>query len=329
MKVFHQARAWLGLALQWRLGQARRKVNGWLVRRGARVFIAAHWPWPRRKPFQRSRLRLSGGGGGIGDELMCTPIFAEIKRRNPDCHITFVSRRADFFRGHPHLDEVEPLEYGKTTDVILLDYAYTIPPPRPLVTLMAECVGLRMEASRLIPPPLRPPQDDLKRFVAGTLRPRVVIQPLASQWAPNKLWPLENWAALIRQLVEEFEVIEVGTERAFAHFDFGDHFHSFAGATDMDGFVYLIGSADAFVGPVSGGMHLANALGIPSVIIFGGYESPAGFDYQNLEAFYTPVECAPCWLKDGCPYGLKCLHAISPAAVRDAVGRAVQKGNRG
>ncbi|RYD79272.1 MAG: hypothetical protein EOP84_13245, partial [Verrucomicrobiaceae bacterium] len=135
----------------------------------------------------------------------------------------------------------------------------------------------------------------------------------------NKQWPRENWAELIRQLTEECEVIEVGTESLVNNAQFGSRFHSFAGATDLVSFAQIIASADAFIGPVSGGMHLANALRVPSVIIFGGYESPSGHHYSQMTSLYSPVACAPCWLPSECPNSRKCLQMISPAQVIDAV----------
>ena len=309
-------------SIRWRVDRAGVWLNGCLARCGPRVFIMAHWPWPMRKPFERSRLRIISFGGGMGDELMCVPIFAEIKRKNPRCKITFVSRHPDLFQGNPDIDSIERWNRAATRDLCVLRYQHAIPPPRPLITLMAEWLGLEMNATRLLPPRVQV-EEPFRREIAAIPRPRLVIQPLTSRWTPNKSWPLPDWIELIRLLVAEFDVIEAGTESAFPELDFGPRFHSFAGRTDLQAFAWLISQADAFVGPVSSGMHLANAFRIPSVIIFGGYESPAGFLYEGMEALFTPVECAPCWLNEPCPYGLKCMKAIRPADVLAAIHRTL------
>ena len=97
-----------------RWARLRNAVNSTLAGWGPNAFIWAHWPWPLRKPWQRSRLRVQGTGGGVGDEMMALPIFTEIKRRNPRCHITFLTFRPDFFRGHPAIDAFEQRTWTKS-----------------------------------------------------------------------------------------------------------------------------------------------------------------------------------------------------------------------
>jgi ADP-heptose:LPS heptosyltransferase len=71
-------------------------------------------------------------------------------------------------------------------------------------------------------------------------------------------------------------------------------------------------------------MHFANAYRIPTVAILGGYEAPDAHNYPWAKRFFTPVECAPCWLTTPCPYDLKCLHAIRPEEVHRAVVKAAE-----
>jgi ADP-heptose:LPS heptosyltransferase len=303
-----------------------RPFRRWLAFRGSAGLIRCRWPWPLKKPWQRARLRLTSHGGGIGDELMCTPIFREIRRLNPECHITFLSRYPEIFRNNPDLDEVERFSLAAAARAIYLQYNLVIPPPRPLVTLMGECVGLDLRPSRLEPPIVEPSPEVRARF-ARIAEPRILIQPQASAWTPNKQWPVELWRKLIEMLVERYDVVETGTQPLFANADWGPRFHSVAGATSMVDFAWMISQATTFVGPPSGGMHLANAYEIPSVILFGGYEAPDGYDYPWVERFFTPVDCAPCWLTTPCPYELKCLRAIKPEDVFQAVIKAVEIGH--
>lgn len=309
-------------ALAWRRERLLRPFRRWLIFRGSRGLVSWRWPWPLRKPWQRSRLRLTSHGGGIGDELMCTPIFREIRRRNPSCHITFLSRYPEMFRSNPHIDVVERFSPAAAANAYFLQYNLVLPPPRPVITMMAECVGLTLSASHLEPPPVDGSPKIRERLAAMT-GPRIVIQPQASQWTPNKQWPQELWKELIERLVEHYDVMELGTQSLFEGEKFGPRFHSFCGATTMQDFAWLVSQADAFVGPPSGGMHFANAFSIPSVVIFGGYEAPDGHLYPWAQRFFTPVECAPCWLRTPCPFGLKCLHAIRPEQVFSAVVKAV------
>jgi len=278
---------------------------------GPGVFIWFHRPWPMRKIYMKPELMVRCLGGGLGDELMCLPIFEEIKRRNPGCRISFVTRRPDFFRNQPQVDEV--LKDAPECGAVTLTYNYVIPPLRPLISSMAECVGINARFQRI--PALRVnPSDTVKRLIEDISRPLVVVQPVASGWTTNKNWPITYWKECARALAADFQVIEIGTEPVLAADEIGGRFLSMAGKTSLDDLAYLISQADLFIGPSSSGMHLANAYDVPALIIFGGYESPAGYDFPNVHPLYSPVECAPCWRQD-CPYDLKCLHAIKPATV--------------
>jgi ADP-heptose:LPS heptosyltransferase/glycosyltransferase involved in cell wall biosynthesis len=311
----------LAARFRWRMECLTRWINGVLVRMGPGAFIWFHRPWPLRKIYMRPALKVRCLGGGLGDELMCLPIFEEIKRRNPACRISFVTRRPAFFRSQPQVDEVltQPPKRGAVT----LTYNFVIPPPRPLISMMAECAGIKGRFRR-IPAPIVTPSSGAKSLIESLARPLVVVQPVASGWTTNKNWPLPYWKRCARLLAADFQVLEVGTEAVLPAEEMGARFVSMAGETSLDDFAYYISQADLFIGPSSSGMHLANAYDIPALIIFGGYESPVGYDFPNVHALYSPVDCAPCWRQD-CPYDLKCLHAIEPEVVVEKAVRLLGK----
>ncbi len=295
----------------WRLEVLGDWIDGILTRMGPRAFIGFHWPWPVRKPYMRPALTVRPLGSGLGDELMCLPVFEEIKRRNPGCRITFVTRHPDFFRGQREVDEV--VKGGPGVRALKLTYGPIVPPRRPLISLMGECVGIRARFPR-IPPPRVNASEAVRKTIESLARPLLVVQPLASGWTTNKNWPLGYWKECARSLAAEYQVVEVGTEPVLPTEGMGSRFSSMAGRTSLDDLAYIISEADLFIGPSSSGMHLANAYGVPALIIFGGYESPGGYEYENVHPLYTPVPCAPCW-RQTCPYELKCLHAIAPGTV--------------
>ncbi len=282
--------------------------------------MAVRWPWPFRRPCDRKRLRLHSVGGGVGDELMCTAILREIKRRNPACEITFVCRHPPLFKGFDAVDRLEAFYPGETDPGHGLGYSHLTPPPRALAVMMAECVGLRLpESIRLEPPGLEDVSEEFRALAERTSKPRVVIQPVAGHWTPNKQWPATRWAELVRSLAIDFQVIEVGAKQTLFPDLNLEGFRSFAGVTDLSQFIWLVSSADVFVGPPSGGMHVAHAFRVRSVIVHGGYEAPEGYDYDTVTPLYNPVECAPCWLTSECPVSLQCMNGISIETVRKAV----------
>ncbi len=64
------------------------------------------------------------------------------------------------------------------------------------------------------------------------------------------------------------------------------------------------------------------------MVVYGGYEHPLGTAYPGNVSLYGPVECAPCWLRDPCPNGKKCLDMITPAAAKSALKRPWDENRR-
>ncbi|HEY7501574.1 MAG TPA: lipopolysaccharide heptosyltransferase II [Vicinamibacterales bacterium] len=101
------------------------------------------------------------------------------------------------------------------------------------------------------------------------------------------------------------------------------------GRTDLRLLAGLVARCAAFVSNDSGAMHLAGALGVPLVAIFGPTDervtSPLGggaIDGRNAEpeVLTHPVFCRPCMLRD-CPIDHRCMKKITVDTVFNAVVR--------
>jgi len=93
-----------------------------------------------------------------------------------------------------------------------------------------------------------------------------------------------------------------------------------SGKTDLQEAIALINRCNLFITNDSGLMHVATALDIPLIAIFGSTNpittGPKGL---NSRIVRVPVECSPC-LKPECPKGhLKCMHQIDVDMVFDVV----------
>jgi ADP-heptose:LPS heptosyltransferase len=293
-----------------------------LIRGGARVYVNVLWPLPAWRPYRRAHLKLWTSGKGVGDEVMCTMVFDAIKQANPACHITFVSRYTELFAGHPSLDQVLPDSSEARAGCVTLLYGLFTPPPRPLGSMMAECVGLVLPRAPVPSLPAVKVSAAFQEAVNRLGRSLIVVQPRSSKWTPNKDWSLERWNLLTEKLVDGAVVVECGTESVL---DPMPGLVSYAGKTSLVEFAYLVSKADLFIGPPSGGMNLAAAYRTPSVILYGGYESPEGYQYPTVLPLYRQVPCAPCWLTTSCPHQLECLHQISVTDVLDAVDRQLRQ----
>ena len=82
----------------------------------------------------------------------------------------------------------------------------------------------------------------------------------------------------------------------------------------------LLSMADGFAGNDSGCMHLAGAIGIPTVGIFGSTSpartAPLG---PRTKVIYHPIECSPC-LARTCRFGhYRCLTQVSAEEVAQSL----------
>lgn len=105
-----------------------------------------------------------------------------------------------------------------------------------------------------------------------------------------------------------------------------------AGQTSLDAAMALIAGARALVSNDSGLMHVAAALGVPQVAVFGS-TSPHHTPPLNPRAqvvwlkddasIEPPLDCAPCFQRE-CPLGhLRCLTQVTPAQVAGALRAAL------
>jgi len=88
-----------------------------------------------------------------------------------------------------------------------------------------------------------------------------------------------------------------------------------AGETTLGQFIEMAAACRVFLANDSGAMHVASALAVPTVAVFGPTEwdatAPAGPASRIVR---EPVECSPCMLRD-CPIDHRCMTAVSPARV--------------
>jgi ADP-heptose:LPS heptosyltransferase len=277
------------------------------------------WPIPALVPFRRHRLdvvRL----GALGDVLMCTPALRELKRRNPTCHLTLYTDFQDLAATFPFIDHVRPTGEAPR-DAIWMFYGTTIPPRRHLARILADCLGLDIKDIR---PTCIIDSAEKSRFQEAWKdlpRPWILVVRRAGSYTPNKDWPDEYWETLIDRLLTGCTVIDAGATSGDRRPRFEPNYIDLVGRTALPQLIAAIAAADLLVAPETGPMHIAAAVETPAVVIFGGYIHPVSSGYPENINLYSPVPCAPCWLREPCPYGKKCLHLITPAIVESAVSR--------
>lgn len=99
---------------------------------------------------------------------------------------------------------------------------------------------------------------------------------------------------------------------------------NFGGVTPLDEFVELAAACELFLTNDSGAMHVASALGIPTVVVFGATDDEAtGPTGDWSRVVRHTVECSPCLLRE-CPIDHRCMTRVTAnqvvAAARGLVG---------
>ena len=88
-----------------------------------------------------------------------------------------------------------------------------------------------------------------------------------------------------------------------------------AGETKLREFMERIAACQFFLTNDNGAMHLASAIGVPTVAVFGSTDSTTtGPSGEHSRVVREPVECSPC-LKRECPIDHRCMTRVSPDRV--------------
>jgi len=92
---------------------------------------------------------------------------------------------------------------------------------------------------------------------------------------------------------------------------------NFAGETSLSRFIDLAAGCAVFLTNDSGAMHVASALGVPTVAVFGATDHAAtGPTGAHSRVVRHPVECSPCLLRE-CPIDHRCMTRVGAAEVAE------------
>jgi len=153
-----------------------------------------------------------------------------------------------------------------------------------------------------------------------------------AEYGPAKRWPASRFAELARLLDKPVVLLgsgkEMGLAQEIAQLASDADIRNLAGATSLTQAFALIAAARQVVTNDSGLMHVAAALGVAQVAIFGSsspLHTPPLSDkaqvvwLKNDPAYQPALDCAPCYERS-CPLGhLRCLRDIDASRVRQLI----------
>ncbi|NQS99333.1 MAG: glycosyltransferase family 9 protein [candidate division Zixibacteria bacterium] len=206
--------------------------------------------------------------------------------------------------------------------------------------------GLRMP-NNLLPLPIPISSED-RNIVHRMLEVRgvrdedftVAVNVNASDVADARRWPSDRFARLADRIAEELEAktifIGAPNERPLVQ-EVIDMMRSkglnFAGQTTLEQAVALLDRGDIFVTNDSGPMHIAMAMGTPTVALFGP-ETPKRYGpLSDMHiAIFKNYDCSPCITfaqakKIKCKFDAKCIKEISVDEVFEGVKRLYRRLN--
>jgi heptosyltransferase II len=169
----------------------------------------------------------------------------------------------------------------------------------------------------------------------GLQRGNYVVFSPGAEFGPAKRWPVQHFVDLARKIAAELAlpVVLLGSSKEF---DLCEAIAApvnekipndalvkclnLAGKTTLAGAFAVISAAKSIISNDSGLMHVAAALGVPQVALFGS-SSPLHTPPLNSAAtvlwlkndlnYQPPLDCAPCFARE-CQFGhTRCLRDIS------------------
>ena len=99
---------------------------------------------------------------------------------------------------------------------------------------------------------------------------------------------------------------------------------NFAGQTSLRSFLDLVAGCGLMLTNDSGAMHVAYAMGVPSVTVFGSTDEEGTGPVGDLARIVRePVDCAPCKLRE-CPIDHRCMERVPVERVAEAALKLLQ-----
>jgi len=277
--------------------------------------------------------RIIQGGVRIGDNLMCSTVLRELRKRGKHS-LAVVTRYPELYEKNPDVEKVIRQTDGRLNragraGLPAVKMAHTgydaardldLPPDEHVLIRMCRLTGVSG------PVELRPyiflTEAELAAGKYGddqvAMQSTCLASPLAMQ---NREWYPQRFQELCAELRTDVRVVQVGSSSDM----------KLEGAIDLRGKTTLrqtaavLANSLVFVGLAGFVMHLARAVNCRSVIIYGGREKPAITGYVANKNLYSQVRCAPCWLRNACEFNRKCMDMIAVdqvvAATADQIAR--------
>lgn len=293
----------------------------------------------------------------LGDIVMATPVIEGVRKKYPEAHLTALlpEKLAPLLEKDPHLDQIlgfrsrygslyQLMKQGKYDLGILLTNSFSS------AFLMwaagvKERIGYRGDGRSLFLTRWEKKSGEREHLVKTyqellggepSLIPQLYVEKgerkhqgrvigihAGSAYGPAKCWPRERFRELAIRLKEEATVLFFGDAAGYKEIEkitegLGEKVINLAGKTTIRELMELMSGCDVIVSNDSGPMHIADALGIPLVALFGSTDPRVTGPFRSKKVIWKKVSCSPCFKRE-CPIDFRCMKAIGVGEVFDAV----------
>jgi ADP-heptose:LPS heptosyltransferase len=271
----------------------------------------------------RLRLTILNAFPGIGDVLLLTSLIESIKKKFSKIRLNVITQNEQLLLNNKHIFSINKKPSFFTFRHWYLEIRQSKNPEKHVLTESLEKLGLSLEIQKpkfFVTEKERKNAENLLHEYKT--KPLIAINTVSKEL--TKDWPPSYWHELIDRLNEKYFIIQLGNQNEIQ----SEKVVRLAGKLDLRESIAVLAKCNLFIGGVSFLMHAASAVGIRSVIIYGGRETPQNSGYDNNINLYQKIDCGPCWIheEDGevCENNLECLTRIKVDTVLESINQILK-----
>lgn len=257
---------------------------------------------------------------GLGDNLLLAGVLPALRKQYPKKKIVVETEKwKDIFINNPYVDFATNKHF-KTTKRHLKPKYKIFPDTK---TSIFEMMG-RYVNSDSICPEIYLLDNEFNRFRDILIDPYITICPAGKQsFASNrKEWGISKFQAVVDNFKDKIDFVQVGSPQT----PLLKYVKDFRGLKIRES-AAVVGNARLFLGLEGGLMHLAKAMSVRAVIIYGGYLNPDIIGYNDNINIYERTTCSPCATSEKkaspCSH-MTCMQNIRPQRVIDEINKILE-----
>jgi ADP-heptose:LPS heptosyltransferase len=261
----------------------------------------------------RLRLTLLNAFPGIGDVLFLSSLVESIKIKYPNIKINVVTEHCDLLKKNDSIYSINQKATFFTFRHWYLEIRQNKIPDKHVLTESLNKLGLPFDIQKPKYVVTSVERENAEKRLKDFKKPLIAINTSSKESSKN--WLPEYWIELLTSLTGAFTIIQLGDENEIEF----ENSVRLAGKLDLRESISVLEKCSLFIGGVSFLMHAAASVGVKSVIIYGGRETPSNSGYSQNINLFERMECGPCWIheEDGefCSNELDCMKNIKPDLV--------------